>query len=77
MHAQGRDSRGRKLSLMVGEEDIPLHPPFTKEEEARPGLTAIASAASWKSQPPETLSEPGPLRCPPTPPCQLCDAPGT
>lgn len=39
---------------MVGEEDIPLYPPFTKEEEARPGLTAIASAASWKSQPPET-----------------------
>lgn len=35
MSAQSKDSGGIKLSMMVEEEDIPLHPFFTKKKEAR------------------------------------------
>lgn len=49
MGAQSKDSGGRKLSMMVEEEDIPLHPFFTEKKEARIGLTAIAGASSGKA----------------------------
>lgn len=75
MGAQSKDSGGRKLSMMVEEEDIPLHPFFTEKKEARIGLTAIAGASSGKANSQKLLSEPGPLACPTTPPCQLSDAP--
>ena len=37
-------------------EDIPSYPPFTKKEEAKLGVTAIAGAASWKSTTPHKKS---------------------